>query len=365
MRQGEYRMNRFKKWRTSVVAIAAMGLIASACGGSDSTPAAPAAPAAPSAPVAEPEPEPASLAGETITLVVGVSPGGGYDAYVRLLAPFLADELGATVVVSNETGAGGLVALNNLLNSPADGKRIMLINGVGIAGSVLAGAEGVTFDLDGLGYVGRMYAGTKLIAAGTNSPFKSWEDVVGSTTPFEFGASGPGASTYVEPTVLMELLELDYKIITGYGGSSDIVAAMAAREVDGLSLDLDSIIKSINAGDAVGLVLLGARDRDPSQPDVPTLYEFDLTPEQVSSVDALTALIEYGRTLVVHPDTPEPLMELLTSSIEKILTSQSFIRTAAAQGRPMGYASADEVRQQVATILEAPSVFREIVKRGY
>lgn len=358
-------MSRFKKMRTSIVAIAALGLIASACGASDTTPAAPAAPAAPSAPAVVPEPEPASLAGETITLVVGVSPGGGYDAYVRLLAPFLADELGATVVVSNETGAGGLVALNNLLNSPADGTRIMLINGVGIAGSVLAGAEGVTFDLDGLGYVGRMYAGTKLIAAGTNSPFKSWADVVGSTTPFDFGASGPGASTYVEPTVLMELLGLDYKIITGYGGSADIVAAMAAGEVDGLSLDLDSIIRTINAGDAVGLVLLGSRDRDPSQPDVPTLYEFDLTPEQVSSVDALTALIEYGRTLVVHPDTPEPVMELLSSAIERVLTSQSFIATAAAQGRPMGFATADEVRAQVATILEAPATFREIVKKGY
>lgn len=358
-------MNRFKKLRTSVVAIAALGLIASACGGSDSTPAAPAAPAAPSAPVVEPEPEPASLAGETVTLVVGVGPGGGYDAYVRLLAPFLADELGATVVVSNETGAGGLVALNNLLNSPADGTRIMLINGVGIAGSVLAGAEGVTFDLDGLGYVGRMYAGTKLIAAGTNSAYSSWDDVVGSSTPFVFGASGPGASTYVEPTVLMELLGVPYTIITGYGGSADIRAAMAAGEVDGLSLDLDSIITTINAGDAVGLVLMGSRDRDPSQPDVPTLYEFDLTPDQEASVDALTALIEYGRTLVVHPDTPEPMMELLSDAIAKILTSQAFIATAEAQGRPIGYASADEVRQQVATILEAPPTFREIVKKGY
>jgi len=356
-------MHAFKKLRASLATVAAVGLIVAACGGDEPAPAAPSAPAAPDAPA--PAPEPASLAGQTITLVVGVGPGGGYDAYVRLLAPFLADALGATVVVSNETGAGGLVALNNLLASPADGTRIMLINGVGIAGSVLADAEGVTFDLDGLGYVGRMYAGTKLIAAGTNSAFSSWADVVASSTPMIFGASGPGASTYVEPVVLMELLGQPYEIITGYGGSADVRAAMAAGEVDGLSLDLDSIIGTIEAGDATGLLLMGARERDPSVPDVPVLYELDLTPDQLASVDALTALIEYGRTLVVHPDTPEPLLELLSSAIESILTSQSFIATAEAQGRPMGFASADEVRQQVATILEAPAVFREIVKKGY
>jgi len=356
-------MTSIKKLRASVAMVAAVGLIVSACGGSDPAPAAPSTPSAPAAPA--PEAPPASLAGQTITLVVGVGPGGGYDAYVRLLAPFLADALGATVVVSNETGAGGLVALNNLLNAPADGTRIMLINGVGIAGSVLAEADGVTFDLDGLGYIGRMYAGTKLIAAGTNSPFTSWADVIGSTTPFVYGASGPGASTYVEPVVLMELLGLPYEIITGYAGSADIQAAMAAGEVDGLSLDLDSIIRTINAGDATGLVLMGARERDPSVPDVPVLYEFDLSPDQLASVDALTALIEYGRTLVVHPDTPAPIIELLSSAIESILTSQAFIATAEAQGRPMGFASADEVREQVATILNAPAVFREIVKKGY
>ena len=45
--------------------------------------------------------------GETITLVVSFSPGGGYDMIARAVASHLEKELGATVVVVNQTGVGG------------------------------------------------------------------------------------------------------------------------------------------------------------------------------------------------------------------------------------------------------------------
>ena len=52
--------------------------------------------------------------GKVIKLVVGYGPGGGYDTYARLLAPRIERETGATVVVENHPGGGGLVALNQV-----------------------------------------------------------------------------------------------------------------------------------------------------------------------------------------------------------------------------------------------------------
>ncbi len=49
----------------------------------------------------------AGLEGEDISLVVPYSPGGGYDSYARLIAPTLGEKVSATVVVENQTGAGG------------------------------------------------------------------------------------------------------------------------------------------------------------------------------------------------------------------------------------------------------------------
>ncbi len=52
------------------------------------------------------------LKGKTVHFIVGYSPGGGYDTYARMLAPFFEKHTGATVVVENKPGGGGMTALN-------------------------------------------------------------------------------------------------------------------------------------------------------------------------------------------------------------------------------------------------------------
>jgi len=47
--------------------------------------------------------------GETVELVVPYDPGGGYDTNARMVAPYLQQYLGATVIVTNEPGAGSLL----------------------------------------------------------------------------------------------------------------------------------------------------------------------------------------------------------------------------------------------------------------
>ena len=85
--------------------------------------------AAPVSPGAAQDPEQAFFSGKTVRFVVGFGPGGGYDSDARMLAPYLSKTLGATVIVENRPGAGGLVALNGLYISPPDGLTMMIVNG--------------------------------------------------------------------------------------------------------------------------------------------------------------------------------------------------------------------------------------------
>src|SRR5580704_19220287 len=71
--------------------------------------------------------ERAYFSGKTVRLVVGYGPGGGYDAYARMIAPHLSKVLGASVVVENQPGAGGLVALNRLPTAAPDGLTMMIV----------------------------------------------------------------------------------------------------------------------------------------------------------------------------------------------------------------------------------------------
>src|SRR4051812_22940469 len=69
-----------------------------------------------------------SFKGKTVTIQVGVTPGGGYDAYARMLARFLPKHLpGSTVVVKNMPGGGGLRLATYLYNAaPKDGTEFGL-----------------------------------------------------------------------------------------------------------------------------------------------------------------------------------------------------------------------------------------------
>src|SRR5882757_9350356 len=74
------------------------------------------------------ESEKAFFAGKTVRIAVGFATGGGYDAYARLIAPYLAKVLNATVIVENQPGAGGLISLNRLFVTPGDGLTISFAN---------------------------------------------------------------------------------------------------------------------------------------------------------------------------------------------------------------------------------------------
>ena len=85
--------------------------------------------------------------GKTVHFIVGYSPGGGYDTYARLLAPYFEKATGATVVVENKPGAGGITALNQLVRGAADGLSFQMLNGEAAILSQLTGKAGVAYDM--------------------------------------------------------------------------------------------------------------------------------------------------------------------------------------------------------------------------
>src|SRR5262249_6415351 len=99
------------------------------------------------------EAEKAFYAGKTVRMIVGSGTGGGYDVFSRMIAPYLAKVLGATVIVENQPGAGGLVALNRLYVAPPDGLQISLANGTSAAFAQLTDQQGVRYELPKFTYL--------------------------------------------------------------------------------------------------------------------------------------------------------------------------------------------------------------------
>ncbi|MGT2509380.1 Bug family tripartite tricarboxylate transporter substrate binding protein [Cupriavidus basilensis] len=62
-----------------------------------------------------------------LKIVVSGAPGSVADMLVRPLADEMGKSLGVPVIVDNKPGAGGIVAVNELLSRPADGYTVMLV----------------------------------------------------------------------------------------------------------------------------------------------------------------------------------------------------------------------------------------------
>lgn len=302
----------------------------------------------------------ASLKGETVTLVVGYEPGGGFDLYARMLAPKLADELGAKVIVENKPGAGGLVATNEVWGAKPDGTTLMLVNTPGHLASSLVGADGVAYEADGFGYVGQIVSEPNVVVTSSTSGITSIENTKGK----RFAAGGPGSLEYVDALVLDELLDLDSEVVTGFSNSKEGTLAVIADNVDFQSLSFGSQRSGIQGGDTVPLLVVGETNNAPEIEGVPNLL--DVVPaEKKQLAENHSLLISSGRVVVAPPKTDPAMLELLRSAFEKVVTDETFIQDAKDSGRDVVFRSGADVQDLVEKVMNSPQEYVDLLKKAY
>src|SRR5215468_9311772 len=63
-----------------------------------------------------------------VRVIVMAPAGGGYDIVARLMSQFLSERLGQQFIVENRPGAGGNIGTEAVMNAPADGYTMLLVN---------------------------------------------------------------------------------------------------------------------------------------------------------------------------------------------------------------------------------------------
>lgn len=303
------------------------------------------------------------LGGKDVTLTVPFSPGGGYDSYARLVAPVLGEKIGSTVVVVNEEGAGGLLAMKNLLRADPDGTEIAIMNGIGTGGASIGGADGVNFAMDEFSYVGRVAGDEQIIVTRSGSDYPTWEDVV-TADNFRFGSTGMGASDFVTPSVMIAIFDLNAEIVTGFPGSSENELALLQGSIDGMSGPLDSRAPSLRNGDTRPLLMIDS-ERAELAPDTPTLDELELSAEQRDLADAHLRLLSIGRPLVGPTNMDGRALACLRAGLAETLADPGLIATAEQTNRPLGYQSGEELTETVTALMDAPPAYGEVLKESF
>jgi tripartite-type tricarboxylate transporter receptor subunit TctC len=287
--------------------------------------------------------------GKVVEFVVPYSPGGGYDTAARMLTPFLAKHLGATVIVRNEPGAGGKLALNRLVKENNGLSLVMMATRAAATGQVF-GDAGVKFDLTKFNWLGTMSRDEYPVVMSKISGYKSISDIQ-NAKEVKFAADTKTSGKAIRPSVMGYILGVNVKVVAGYKGSSEEVLALLKGEVDGLSTTLLTLLPYINSQDVVPIVGM-ARKRFKLLPNVPTIFEAKkMSAKEKRIADIGIALDAIGRPVATTPGVSKEKVAFLEAALKKTLEEPELLKRVEKLGETIDYASGKETAEAIDQML--------------
>jgi tripartite-type tricarboxylate transporter receptor subunit TctC len=208
-----------------------------------------------------------------VRMLVGGAPGSVPDTVIRFIATRLTSELGQPVVVENRPGAGGVVAMEVLARSPADGYTLAVATMSQAVFNPLLFAR-LPYDAErDLEPVATLVTGAMVLAAHPSFPGDTLESVArlaraGTTKPF-IAMPQTGSPPHVVALLLQRTAQFDASMVP-YKSGAEAVAAVVAGEVPLVIEAPTALIPLVRAGKLKALVVTGAT-REPALPDTPTV----------------------------------------------------------------------------------------------
>jgi tripartite-type tricarboxylate transporter receptor subunit TctC len=289
------------------------------------------------------------LKGKTVTILVGTSPGGGYDFYARMLARYLPKHLpGTSVVVKNMTGGGGLRLATYLYGAaPSDGTEFGLTE-YGVPFSSLLYGTPVQFDVLKFNWLGAIDAYvTPMVLAWHATPFRTFEDVL--AMPMSVGATGATSFTAGYPYALNGILGAKFNVTLGYPGATDVTLAMERRELDGIVSWCWKCMKHqrpewIREHKARVLLQLGTKgDPELDAQGVRTVMDVARTDEQKALLRAVFGGLGMAKSFFAPPDVPAETVAVLRKAIEASARDPEMNAFAEKAGYDVTYVPPEEI----------------------
>ncbi len=305
--------------------------------------------------------------GKTVTIIAPTAPGGGYDAYTRMVARHIGKHLPGqpAVVVYNMPGAGGMVAANHLYNvAPKDGTVFALFDRAIPTAPLLYGEESkARFDPLKLTWLGSLAREAGMGVVSTKAPALTVEEA--KKTELFFGSTGSetDAATYVR--LFNELFGTRIKVIPIYKAQPEIFLAIERGELHGLfvtgfSANARTYVEDQIAKGQMKLMVQMTLEKDPKLPDVPGVLDYVSKEQDRQVIELLLSRLSLGRPFIAPPDLPPERATALRGAFEKLLQDPDFMAEAQKSGLPVQPILASEAEEIIRRLYQYPS---KIVQR--
>ena len=295
------------------------------------------------------------LAGKTVTIVVPFTPGAVSDPLARVIAPRLAEILGANVIVENRTGGNTNIGSLYVAKAPPDG-RTLLFAGTGITMNVAIYKDKMPFDpLKDFAPIALVSTSNSVLVVNPNLNVANLNELIALLK------SKPGALNYASAGSgnMTQLIMEFFKLKSGtdivhvpYRGAgpalNDVVAGHAAMMV----INPGPTEAHVKAGRLRGLAVTGVKRSD-LLPEVPTFAELGYPMPEV----------DYGTTfgMLAPAGTPPATIATLHKALTEVLADPQLRQRI----KSMGFEATLTSPEQYADILrDQVEKWRPLIERA-
>jgi tripartite-type tricarboxylate transporter receptor subunit TctC len=257
---------------------------------------------------------------KNIQFVIPYAPGGGFDVYVRVIAPVMERYLPnkVTIVPVNVASGGGSRGVAQLYRAKPDGYTIGILNIPGMF--ILQQQQGAgAYDLSKFSWIGAVGEGERyVISVGAKSPLKTYADLkaLSAKRPVKLSVTGPEGTAYAATMIGSQLLGLRTQLITGYKGSADYVVAAIRGDSDAVIAAIPTTLRFVRGGSIRVLASFENHSSFPGVPDATALGQPELDN------------ISVERVVAAPPGVPAEIRNTLSVALAKALADPMVVKWA-------------------------------------
>lgn len=277
---------------------------------------------------------------------VSSEPGSGGDLLARAIAPYLGKEIGATVKMETMGTDEGVNYVFN--DAPRDGLTLVAKSTGAVISNDILKAPGTLYQSDRFNYVADINPSRRVLSVSVKFPNRSL-DGLRQAKGLKVGGTSAKGSIATGAVVMMEVLGLDGKVVTGYKGTKDLTLAVGRGEIDvKVSSDV-SALRDEADGYQVNLFIVN-KDRSPAIPNVPTMADLGVkVPKELES--AVDFILASGQAAALPPGVPQERVEYLRKVFDKLSTNNDLQKEMeTVVGAPNPFSSGKELQDTITSM---------------
>lgn len=303
--------------------------------------------------------------GKSISMIIGLGAGGGYDLSSRLIAHHLGNFIPGrpTFVPRNMPGAGSIAAAEFVYNvAPRDGTVLAMFQPTFVLEKLTDKSR--NYEAQRFTYVGRIDQSVLVGLVWHTSPAQTFEDAKKMEVVLSANAAAGTSATM--PWALNRLVGTKFKVVLGYESTAGMGLALERGEAHGngsTSWDYLETKPDWFEGNKIRFLYTLALERFHKLPDVPTVLELTSDESARNVLRLMASTSSIGRAVLSTPDVPKDRAEALRRAFETMVKDPQFLADAARRKLGVDPATGDAVAKMVSDVASQPDEVIEAMVR--